>query len=402
MAPLDRETEDLRRTKVVLRRREKESCSKEQLRLDFGDYKIDVVERGKSVIGLQGSISLLRTPIMGDTVSTLLFQPPAPSKLKEHKIVWLNTSRGSQIPAFFISYKTQRGAESCRSLSADELRDSQPENGITLLYSHANAEDLGSIYPWCKFLSKMLQVNIFAYDYTGYGMSHNQGSCTSIGTVVTPRFQSLSDLSTLRSSTGPPSEKHCYADIESAYAFLRKDLRIPAQNIVLYGRSLGSGPSCHLAAQTALLHKENAEYGAHDGPVGGLILHAPFLSVFRVVADTGCTVYGDKFPNIDVLPMVKTPTILVHGTSDQIVPFHHSERLYDAIPLIYRAKPLYIEGMSHNNVHAQVRSMFVERLSEYLDDLVRPHVMAERCPLARLSISQNHILKVVNKSEDDT
>jgi dipeptidyl aminopeptidase/acylaminoacyl peptidase len=100
--------------------------------------------------------------------------------------------------------------------------------------------------------------------------------------------------------------------------------------------------------------------------------------------------------------MVKTPTILVHGTSDQIVPFHHSERLYDAIPLIYRAKPLYIEGMSHNNVHAQVRSMFVERLSEYLDDLVRPHVMAKRCPLARLSISQNHILKVVNKSEDDT
>jgi pimeloyl-ACP methyl ester carboxylesterase len=375
VAPLDRETEVLRRPKVVLRRREKESCSKEQLRLDFGDYKIDVVERGQSVIGLQGSISLLRTPIMGDTVSTLLFQPPAPSKLKEHKIVWLNTSRGSQIPAFFISYKTQRGAESCRSLSADELRDSQPENGITLLYSHANAEDLGSIYPWCKFLSKMLQVNIFAYDYTGYGMSHNQG---------------------------PPSEKHCYADIESAYAFLRKDLRIPAQNIVLYGRSLGSGPSCHLAAQTALLHKENAEYGAHDGPVGGLILHAPFLSVFRVVADTGCTVYGDKFPNVDVLPMVKTPTILVHGTSDQIVPFHHSERLYDAIPLIYRAKPLYIEGMSHNNVHAQVRSMFVERLSEYLDDLVRPHVMAKRCPLARLSISQNHILKVVNKSEDDT
>lgn len=112
---------------------------------------------------------------MGDTVSSLLFQPPAPSKLKEHKIVWLNTSRGTRIPGFYISYRRQGGVESCRSLSAQEIADSRPEDGITLLYSHANAEDLGSIYPWCKFLSKMLQVNLFAYDYTGYGMAMKSG-----------------------------------------------------------------------------------------------------------------------------------------------------------------------------------------------------------------------------------
>lgn len=114
--------------------------------------------------------------IMGDTVSALLFQPPTPSKLKEHKIVWLETRRGKRIPGFYISYRKQNGVENCRSLTADEIRDSQPETGITLLYSHANAEDLGSIYPWCKFLSKMLQVNLFAYDYCGYGMAYNQGT----------------------------------------------------------------------------------------------------------------------------------------------------------------------------------------------------------------------------------
>ena len=112
---------------------------------------------------------------MGDTVSSLLFQPPPPSKLKEHKIVWLDTSRGTRIPGFYISYRRQGGVESCRSLSAHEIPDSNPHEGITLLYSHANAEDLGSIYPWCKFLSKMLQVNLFAYDYTGYGMAMKSG-----------------------------------------------------------------------------------------------------------------------------------------------------------------------------------------------------------------------------------
>jgi len=120
---------------------------------------------------------------MGDTVSTLLFQPPPPSKLKEHKIVWLKTRRGRQIPGFYISYRRQGGVESCRSLTADEIKDSRPEEGLTILYSHANAEDLGSIYPWCKFLSKILQVNLFAYDYTGYGMAYNQGRIWS-GSVL--------------------------------------------------------------------------------------------------------------------------------------------------------------------------------------------------------------------------
>ena len=169
---------------------------------------------------------------------------------------------------------------------------------------------------------------------------------------------------------GPPSEEHCYADIEAAYGYLRNTLNVPAKNIVLYGRSLGSGPSCHLAAQTALQSKEGAEYASGDGPVGGLILHAPFLSVYRVVIDTGCTLPGDKFPNLDVLPMVKSPTLLIHGTADQIVPFHHSERLFNAIPKECQARPLYIEGMSHNNVHAQVRPMFIDRLAEYLDEHV--------------------------------
>jgi hypothetical protein len=112
---------------------------------------------------------------MGDTVSSLLFQPPVPSKLKENKIVWLPTRHGNKIPGFYVSYKREGGVENCRSLTADEIRASSPQDGITLLYSHANAEDLGSIYPWCKFLSKMLQVNLFAYDYTGYGMAHGDG-----------------------------------------------------------------------------------------------------------------------------------------------------------------------------------------------------------------------------------
>lgn len=181
---------------------------------------------------------------------------------------------------------------------------------------------------------------------------------------------------------GNPSEDCCYADIRAAYDFLRHDLDVPAQNVVLYGRSLGSGPSCQLAAGTAL--SEDPESG---GPVGGVILHAPFLSVYRIVIDTGCTVYGDKFPNIDQAPHIQSPTILVHGTADQIVPFNHSERLFQALPKESRAKPLYIEGMGHNNVHSVVRPMFVARLNEFLEEHVWPKVHSNSRTTAEIHTS---------------
>jgi len=103
----------------------------------------------------------------------------------------------------------------------------------------------------------MLRVNLFAYDYTGYGMAYDEGS---------------------------PSEEDCYSDIEAAFKYLRFNLGVPSKNIVLYGRSLGSGPSCYMASGTA--ESEDPSLG---GPVGGVILHAPFLSVYRIVIDPGCT-----------------------------------------------------------------------------------------------------------------
>jgi len=95
--------------------------------------------------------------------------------------------------------------------------------------------------------------------------------------------------------TGDPSEENCYADISAVYDYLIKEKKIPPSKIILYGRSLGSGPSCFLAAKSS-----------DDGAsVGGLILHAPFLSIYRVVIDSGCTLPGDKFPNLEFAPNIR-------------------------------------------------------------------------------------------------
>jgi fermentation-respiration switch protein FrsA (DUF1100 family) len=258
---------------------------------------------------------------MGNIIDSILFQPPVPSRLKESKIIWLRTALGNKIPAFHIE---------CSNLPSN----SPP---ITILYSHANAEDLGCIYPWCKYLSRQLRVNIFAYDYTGYGLAHDQG---------------------------PPCEAQCYADIDAAYDHLRLRLNIPAQQIVLYGRSLGSGPSCYLASETSSADDEDF--------VGGLILHAPFLSVFRIVIESGCTLYGDQFANIDYAPSIDTPTLLIHGKVDKVVPIEHSMQLYEAMDPESQTPPLFIDDMGHNNVQLAVREIFLGHLNNYLNEYVRP------------------------------
>mmetsp|Transcript_6072 Transcript_6072/g.7715 ORF Transcript_6072/g.7715 Transcript_6072/m.7715 type:complete len:296 (-) Transcript_6072:147-1034(-) len=266
---------------------------------------------------------------MGNIIDSILFQPPQPSRLKENKIIWLETSLGKKIPAFHIEYPPEKN--NARSPP------------ITILYSHANAEDLGCIYPWCKYLSRQLRVNIFAYDYTGYGLAMSEGR---------------------------PNEAQCYADIDAAYDYLRFHLEIPASQIVLYGRSLGSGPSCYLASETSAAEREET--------VGGLILHAPFMSVFRIVIESGCTLLGDQFPNIDYIPNVEAPTLLIHGRLDKVVPVEHSMYLFERLPEDSRTPPLFIDEMGHNNVQLVVRDMFLNHLNRYLDKYIRPRVETKK------------------------
>lgn len=93
--------------------------------------------------------------------------------------------------------------------------------------------------------------------------------------------------------------------------------------------------------------------------------------MYRVVLESGCTLPGDKFPNIDFLPFVRSPVMVIHGTKDQIVPFHHAEQLLSVVEPPYRATPLLIEGMGHNNIHPMVRPLFVERIAEFMKEHVK-------------------------------
>ena len=66
----------------------------------------------------------------------------------------------------------------------------------------------------------------------------------------------------------------CYDDIDAAYAFLTENLHQLPENIVVYGRSLGSGPSCYLAER---LSKKKVK-------LGGLVLQV--ASIFQYFSNS--------------------------------------------------------------------------------------------------------------------
>ena len=110
----------------------------------------------------------------------------------------------------------------------------------TIIYSHGNATDIGAMNLVQCLISRGLGVNVIVYDYSGYG-----------------------------ESGGVTLEKNTYNDLEAIYMYAVEHLAggIP-ENIILYGQSVGSGPTCFIGSRK---------------PAGGVILHSPFMSGMRVL-----------------------------------------------------------------------------------------------------------------------
>ncbi len=118
-------------------------------------------------------------------------------------------------------------------------------------------------------------------------------------------------------SGGSPSEAGLIADAEAAYAFAAARYAVP--QIVVWGKSLGSGVAVALAAEK---------------PVGRVILEAPFTSAAAVGAERYWympvrLLMKDQFRSDERIGKVTAPLLILHGMHDQVVPFAMGERLFE-------------------------------------------------------------------------
>ncbi|XP_022738754.1 protein ABHD17B-like [Durio zibethinus] len=196
----------------------------------------------------------------------------------------IDTKRGNKVVAFYLK---------------------SPYARLTVLYSHGNAADLGQLYDLFVQLKVNLRVNLMGYDYSGYG-----------------------------ASTGKPSESNTYADIEAVYQCLQTEYGISQEDLILYGQSVGSGPTLHLAAKLPRLR--------------GVVLHSGILSGLRVLCHVSFTFCFDIYQNINKIQKVKSPVLVIHGTEDDVVNWLHGNELWKMAREPY--EPLWIKGGGHCNL----------------------------------------------------
>lgn len=182
------------------------------------------------------------------------------------------------------------------------------ESDVLLVFIHGNAGNISHRLP---LVSMFLRVpaDFFLFDYRGYGKSG-----------------------------GKPSGEEPLRDARAALEWLKSHPRAAGKRLFLIGESIG--------ASMALI------LGSEDG-IDGVVSLAAFTSIRDMARKM--PIFGVLSPlaprwydAIGAVPDVRVPTLFVHGTSDEIVPFSHGERLFEAATA--PKEHLWVDGGGHNDL----------------------------------------------------
>mmetsp|Transcript_62242 Transcript_62242/g.116500 ORF Transcript_62242/g.116500 Transcript_62242/m.116500 type:complete len:269 (-) Transcript_62242:162-968(-) len=251
---------------------------------------------------------------MGSAINALAFPAPHLSKsfyqdelLRRKDLVYLKTELDESIPACHVRPQRRRTT----FLSTEPL---------TILYSHGNAEDIGLHLDYIDALAEFTGADVFSYEYVGYSLSRLEGHT--------------------------PSEAGCIRAVDAAWRYLVEDKKIHPRRIVIFGRSIGSGPSVDLASRSLVKGTEMSPLDA-----AGLILQSPLESGACVVMGSTAATLGyflDIFRNYEKVQKISAPVAIMHGTCDEVVPLSNGEALYKKLQRPHR--PLWLEGFGHNDM----------------------------------------------------
>lgn len=161
---------------------------------------------------------------------------------------------------------------------------------FTVLFCHGNGGNIAHRLDSINIFHN-LGLNCFIFDYRGYG-----------------------------DSRGKPDEEGTYKDAMAAYKWLNDEKKIPAENIIIFGRSLGGSIAAYLATKVK---------------AGGLVVESAFTSY----VDMGKEYYPYMpvrwfarfgYKTIDYIKNIHCPVMLIYSRNDEIVPYKFGLELYEA------------------------------------------------------------------------
>jgi len=200
----------------------------------------------------------------------------------------------------------------------------------SILYFHGNG---GNLSNWAPILAGIAQRGfaVTAFDYRGYGIS-----------------------------TGRPTEHGLYRDVEGVVETFTKSVPKGAA-IVYWGRSLG----VTMAAHAATVHKPAGvilESGFPDARA--LLRSSPPLAFLGLFSSY-------RFPTAALLSRLQepTPTLVMHGDADTVIPFELGRKLFEGIrePKQF----VTIRGGDHNDAVPSDPATYWSAVDRFVRSLAR-------------------------------
>lgn len=149
--------------------------------------------------------------------------------------------------------------------------------------------------------------------------------------------------------TSPPNEVQIKEDADIVLDYLIKHVGVRAEDIILFGRSMGSGPATYLASKN---------------PAYCLLLMSPYTSIKDVsrsllgrMSFLLTPIVYERFRNIDTIKEAKCPVFFLHGLKDKLIPHSHTMDLNTNCPTASFMQ--LAQNMDHNEF-------------DFIDDLVVP------------------------------
>jgi uncharacterized protein len=202
-----------------------------------------------------------------------------------------------------------------------------PHSRPTVVYFYGNGSCMAYSMDVFRDL-RYVGVNVIVPEYEGYGMN-----------------------------AGNPSESGCYATADAAYDFLLTRKEVDSRKIVAMGWSMGAAVAIDLASRR---------------PTAGLITVSAFTTLSGVAHEffpwlPMSLILRYRFDNIEKIAQISCPIMLVHGRSDELVPFWMEAQLAKAAK--GKVTIFNVAGGGHNDVFDKGGGYLYEQFGAFLDQL---------------------------------
>ncbi len=250
----------------------------------------------------------------------LLFQPTAFPELLDGKF-----PPAMEVEPEELYFNSFGDLDSKETLHGWYFQHPKPDAPL-VIFSHGNSGNLTIRAPLFQLLLES-GASVFIYDYRGFGKS-----------------------------TGSPTVEGVYQDGLAAYDFVVNKFGLSADQVFLYGESLGAAVSSFISSKRK---------------AAGLVLQSGFSSLRNIGGERvrALKLYPSwLFPmpgssSRDILAAEHPPLLIIHGQLDQSVAFHHAQALYDCASQPKQLLALPASG--HSDLVATAKDTLKENLTAF-------------------------------------